>query len=286
MSLVPFLVGVMLLALAPAVTAQTEMWPQHSRYLDSHVFYSEDRPTTSGMILVTRSPVDAPSRVEVAEAHASFWILEHEVSNKQWLEFIDYTGYPPPLCDFDLEGGYAYHQRHAWRGRSYPPGGGGLPVVFVTKEEAELFCRWRTEKTGIVHRLPTDGEWGAAAGTTRYPWGDTVDSLMNVPLSRSIEAGPDPFYVGTNDITPSGVKFLLGNVSEFTSTVENGLIVLRGSAFDKSASRASLQERVRAVPTVRSYYLGFRYVVPMAEDGTPQSAPHGQPTPSLSIPRR
>jgi formylglycine-generating enzyme required for sulfatase activity len=228
------------------------------------------------MVLVIRSQEgtlgEAPVTASADEAKR-FYILEHEVSNKQWLEFLDFTSHPPPLCDVDGEGTFAYNQRHAWRGRAYPPGGGGLPVVFVTKEEAELFCQWRTERTGIVHRLPTDEEWSATAGPTRYPWGDSVDRLMNVPLSRSMEAGPDPFYVGTHDNTPSGVKFMLGNVQEFTSTAENGLIVLRGCAFDTAGSKASLQARTLAMPTVRGYRLGFRYVVPMMEDGTPERAP-------------
>jgi eukaryotic-like serine/threonine-protein kinase len=76
-----------------------------------------------------------------------------------------------------------------WSGR------GGEPVVAVTRLEAELFCRWLTEREralGLIqtdheYRLPTDDEWSMAAYLPRergatpqernlriegiYPWG-------------------------------------------------------------------------------------------------------------------
>ena len=47
------------------------------------------------------------------------------------------------------------------------------PVTCVNWEEAAAFCRWLSNReTGVTYRLPTDAEWSAAVGTTKYPWGD------------------------------------------------------------------------------------------------------------------
>lgn len=46
------------------------------------------------------------------------------------------------------------------------------PVVCVSWEEAEAFCHWLSEEEGQKYRLPSDGEWTAAAGTEKYPWGN------------------------------------------------------------------------------------------------------------------
>lgn len=54
------------------------------------------------------------------------------------------------------------------------------PVVGVSWDEAKAFCSWLTEKdrkAGKIgqdeeYRLPTDEEWSAAVGESKYPWGN------------------------------------------------------------------------------------------------------------------
>lgn len=56
------------------------------------------------------------------------------------------------------------------------------PVVNVNWADAEGFCKWLTQKertegrinTDQEYRLPTDKEWSAAVGKTKYPWGDQL----------------------------------------------------------------------------------------------------------------
>jgi formylglycine-generating enzyme required for sulfatase activity len=237
--------------------AQTQAWPQQSRWLDSNIWFSDDRLTTHSLVIIG------------TDSGCSFGMLEHEVCNKQWLEFLDDTGHLPPISDFDMEDSHAYHQRHAWHGRVYPPGGGGLPIVFISIEEAEEFCHWLTNKSGYIHRLPTNEEWTLAAGPFKYPWGESLNRLRSVPVGRSFESGTEPFYAATDDITPDGLKFMLGNVREFVSTKEGNLVVLRGSGFHSSPSTSSLQKKTKAVEGLRSYDVGFRYVVPLDHIGNP-----------------
>ena len=50
------------------------------------------------------------------------------------------------------------------------------PVVHISWYDAEAYCKWLTQKTGIKHRLPTEAEWEyAARGGLKgqeYIWGD------------------------------------------------------------------------------------------------------------------
>ena len=41
------------------------------------------------------------------------------------------------------------------------------PVVYVSYDDAEAFCRWLSAKEGKTYRLPTDAEWSAAVGLVK-----------------------------------------------------------------------------------------------------------------------
>jgi formylglycine-generating enzyme required for sulfatase activity len=53
------------------------------------------------------------------------------------------------------------------------------PVVSVSWDDAQAFCKWLSKQEGKTYRLPTDREWSTAAGLaanektgqTDFPWG-------------------------------------------------------------------------------------------------------------------
>lgn len=147
-------------------------------------------------------PEEAPAREVRVEG---FWIQRHQVTNAQFTEFVDATGYltvaerPVNPDDFpdapkqNLQpGSMVFHRtrgpvdlRHLNLWWTWTPGAswrhpiGPLssidkradhPVVHVAYEDAEAYAQW----AGMA--LPTESEWevaarGGLAGTT-YCWGD------------------------------------------------------------------------------------------------------------------
>jgi ergothioneine biosynthesis protein EgtB len=221
-------------------------------------------------------------RVEVP----AFEIDVHDVTNRDFLEFVEAGGYGQrELWD---EEGWDWRDRAGvehplfweredgrwiWRGMfERVPLPAAWPV-YVSHAEASAYARWRGR------RLPTEAEfhraaYGTPAGTERsYPWGEEApdDTRGNFDFLRW-----DPVPTGSFPAGASawGVQDLVGNGWEWTATVFDGF---RGFApmpsypnysadfFDgkhyvmKGASPATAKELLRR--SVRNWFRGnYPYV--------------------------
>lgn len=144
-----------------------------------------------------------------------FTIDRYNVTNGEWLEFVNATGASPSHFWVERDGQWF------WRGMfSLIP----LPLdwpVYVTQEQASAYARWRGA------RVPTEAEYhraafGTPSGEERlYPWGDEAPDPTRGNFGFT---NWDPVPVGSYPAGASawGVHDLVGNGWEWTSTIFAG----------------------------------------------------------------
>ena len=140
---------------------------------------------------------EAPESPVYLEA---FYIDQHEVTYKQWLEFRT-------LSRLNVSVGAGW--------------GDTYPVTNVTWSDATAYCEWMSK------RLPTEAEWEKAArgsGGATYPWGNLSPGESQV--KRANYTGADDGFASTapvgsfpDGVSPYGVYDMEGNVSEWTATI-------------------------------------------------------------------
>ncbi|MCG8698196.1 MAG: formylglycine-generating enzyme family protein [Bacteroidales bacterium] len=128
------------------------------------------------------------------------------------------------------------------------------PVVNITKEAMELYCKWKTEQynsltdkdfSQVVYRLPTEKEWlkiSAPKLGYELPWIDdkpyeqgkggkycTLANLKIMDFSNntynySFDGAIQTNSVGSYKLNNLGIYDIIGNVSEMTSngTIKGG----------------------------------------------------------------
>lgn len=204
-----------------------------------------------------------PMQVEVP----AFEIDVHNVTNGQYLEYMQATAAPPPHFWARREGEWY------WRGMF---GLVPLPLdspVYAMQEEAAAYARWRHK------RVPTEAQYhraafGTPSGDERlFPWGDEPpdNTRGNFGFTHW-----DPVPVGSYPAGASawGVHDLVGNGWEWTSTPFDGFPQFKPMAsypkysadfFDKQhfvmkgASPATARELIRN--SFRNWFRGnYPYV--------------------------
>ncbi len=193
-----------------------------------------------------------------------YMISRYEITNRQYEMFIRETGYPSP---------------EHWNGRLCPAGLEDLPVTRVSWIDADLYCKWMTQKTGLTFRLPTEAEWERAAGSGgSYPWGDKW-SGSNGNTEEAGRKSPVSGGAFASDKSTSGIFDMGGNVREWvndfysmsayasmqprnpTGPNPTDKRVVRGGAFNLPYKEARVTRRDSAASSHREDNLGFRIVL-------------------------
>jgi formylglycine-generating enzyme required for sulfatase activity len=189
----------------------------------------------------------------------AFEIDIFETTQEKYSDCLDAGECGAPTCDWD-PGGRARH-----------------PVVCVTYQQAQDFCRWAGK------RLCTEAEWERAARGTdgrRFPWGDqAADCDLAVMDDGGAGCGTlGAFAVGSKSggRSPCGAQDMAGNVLEWTadwfgvdyyqqSPAENPpgpaggtARVMRGGSFNSTSLTMRTSYRAQAGPANGYNNLGIR----------------------------
>lgn len=202
-----------------------------------------------------------------------FQISQVPVTVAQYQLFVEASGYTDPFSWVD----------------DIPPYWKDYPAVYVSWQDALVYCDWLSDVTGKSVTLPTEAQWEKAArgdvDPRAYPWGDDWDRTK----CNTREFGrDDTMPVGTlrKGASPYGCLDMAGQVWEWTASLwrrgwseldyrypydptdgrenvkanSDVLRVIRGGSFVGDKHHACCAHRAAAVPGFRDLSVGFRVV--------------------------
>jgi formylglycine-generating enzyme required for sulfatase activity len=139
------------------------------------------------------------------------------------------------------------------------------PVAWVSRADAEAYCRWITRTSGRHARLPTADEWECAArggiAGARFPWG------WGGPEGRACFHAEGPARVALAKPNRFGLHDMAGNVAEWCSDGDAAgrSFALGGSWADRDPDFLRVFHRAAFPDEYRDGDVGFRVLV---EDAT------------------
>lgn len=192
------------------------------------------------------------------------------VTMAAYAEFVADTGHRAPTVDEATWKRQGFIQKYAtevarynWEGGEPPSGRQQQPVVLVSWDDADAYCRWRGALVGAARELPSEDQFEKAARGAQgniYPWGaayeaDKLDSAVAGPRDLvAVASHPD-------GASPYGVLDAAGNVFQWTSTpwpFGKGRMTVKGSAWDDYAGVGRGASRHGRRRWVRHAIVGFR----------------------------
>ena len=231
-------------------------------------------------------PVDVRREVNLSKP---FYIGKFPVTRVQFARFVVATNYRTE-AEKGVSGGFGWEggklvqkKQYTWR----TPGFSQTdehPVVMVDFSDAKAFCSWLSRLSGRTIALPTEAQWEYAArggGNAGEAW-----TAANSPGGTQPVGKKAPNGFGVHDMIGNTwewcedwfAPYQAGPVNDPLQTNSNlsdkPRRVLRGGAFSRPATDASVTKRYRNDAGSRNADNGFRVV---AFDGTVAPSRPAQP---------
>lgn len=228
-----------------------------------HLHTAEQTPP--GMVFVRGGTVRFFRWDAVVE---DFWIGRHEVSNQEYLAFVEAGGYRQPEfwlddlpAEFDaladlmekLVDSTGRPGPATWAMGTYPPGESSHPVAGVSWFEARAYARWAGKE------LPSAFHWYRAAGL-----GTPQHANFTGVLARSNFESRGTVPVGSlAGLGPWGTYDMAGNVREWCTNPSASLRQSLGGGWQDTSYQFSDINAFE--PLDRSPSQGFRLMLPAGE---------------------
>ncbi len=177
------------------------------------------------MGLTDEDPLDIQNAGRKKVTVSSFYIDRFEITNQEYRDFLsDLSGDKREARLPDSSAWDEAASRANWKTYFYGSERGDFPVVAVTWEDANAFCKWEGK------RLPTEAEWEYAARAGRvggvYPWAGFSPRdpqgryLSNFNPGRQGQAADGYAFtapVGSYPPNRWGLHDVAGNVAEWVA---------------------------------------------------------------------
>ena len=259
-----------------------------------------------GGLFIMGSPKNEVERGEDETEHevqlSDFYLCRYAVTVAEFQEFIKASGYRTDAEKVNrtwvYEGGDSkikegINWRYGVSGIEREAGEYNHPVVHVSWNDADAYCKWYTVKTGKNFRLPTEAEWEyACRAGNKTPFNTSI----NITTDQANYNGNFPFNnnrkglfrentVAVNSFEPNawGLFNMHGNVWEWcndwysveyydkckmkkivedpTGAEARSNRVLRGGSWLNNAGCCRSAFRGSLSPGSRSFLVGFRMVL-------------------------
>jgi formylglycine-generating enzyme required for sulfatase activity len=237
--------------------------------------------------MVEEIQVEAPARQ--VQIEQPYYLGKYEVTVAEFRQFVEATGFQTD-GERSGDGGWANHEgkwvrrpEHVWKTPGAWVASDREPVVQVSWNDAQAFCRWLSEKEEVRYAIPEEKQWefAARAGTTRaYGVSDLKETLVRYAWTRSLERAQQPQPVGLKEPNAFGLYDMLGNAWEWCAelhpTRAGGTFrVLRGGGWHTDPLRVRPTSRGAGEPD-RAWDAGVGFRVAIIGDLKASRPPAGQ----------
>jgi formylglycine-generating enzyme len=249
---------------------------------------------------VQGSPTSEPGReadegVRRVTISSDFYMSETPITRGQWQRFVDETRHRTE-AEQGTSGGYGMQNGRLVQGKHFTwrnPGfaqGDDHPVVMVTWNDAQAFCRWLSGRSRRRITLPSETQWEYAcrAGSKELRYAQPLNAVAWHRGNADGRTHP----AGQKQANAWGLKDMYGPVwqwcDDWYAPYDGGVLkdpiqnnselsdkprrVLRGGSFLSDPNRARSAERYRNDARSRNADNGFRVVASVERAAEPAAA--------------
>lgn len=153
-----------------------------------------------------------------------FYLAAHEVTLGQFKAFVEATGYQSTLENLEPP-------HFTWQTMDTGEEAQNQPVIGISWEDAQAYCRWLSQQNKMTYQLPTEAQWEFACRSgsdQRWSFGDDTIHLDKYVVCDLSHDDP-PADVGSKQPNSFGLYDMHGNADEWCLDWHSAIFYLQPS---------------------------------------------------------